>query len=53
MVRDQVQFGFEETGAVAQLGEHLVCNQGVRSSNLLSSTRFAANGEQGACSSVG
>ena len=28
-------------GAVAQLGEHLVCNQGVGSSNLLSSTKLS------------
>ena len=27
-------------GAIAQLGEHLLCTQGVRSSNLLSSTTF-------------
>ena len=27
-------------GAVAQLGEHLLCKQGVRSSILLSSTKF-------------
>ena len=26
-------------GAVAQLGEHLLCKQGVRSSSLLSSTK--------------
>ena len=29
----------EERGGVAQLGEHLLCTQGVRSSNLLISTK--------------
>ena len=33
-------------GGVAQLGEHLLCTQGVRSSNLLISTRgFPEEGE--------
>ena len=30
-------------GGVAQLGEHLPCKQGVRSSNLLVSTMFFEN----------
>ena len=37
-------------GGIAQLVEHLLCKQGVRSSSLLISTK--AFGE-GACSSVG
>jgi hypothetical protein len=28
------------TGGVAQLGEHLLCKQGVASSNLVASTKF-------------
>ena len=36
-------------GGVAQLGEHLLCTQGVRSSNLLISTRgFPEEGKPGA-----
>ena len=31
-------------GAVAQLGEHLLCKQGVRSSSLLSSTTLYMKG---------
>ena len=30
----------EKSGGVAQLGEHLPCKQGVRSSSLLISTNF-------------
>ena len=33
-------FKLWKLGAVAQLGEHLLCKQGVRSSILLSSTNF-------------
>ena len=32
-------FAKEEDGGIAQLGEHLLCKQGVRSSNLLTSTK--------------
>ena len=31
-------------GGIAQLGEHLLCKQGVRSSNLLTSTNNASKG---------
>ncbi len=34
----------ESVGGVAQLGEHLPCKQGVRSSNLLISTRVREKG---------
>ncbi len=32
----------EERGGVAQLGEHLLCKQGVRSSSLLISTNLGS-----------
>ena len=31
---EQVAAGLQENGGVAQLGEHLPCKQGVKSSNL-------------------
>ena len=34
-----VEVAYYRQGAVAQLGEHLLCKQGVRSSSLLSSTK--------------
>jgi hypothetical protein len=37
---DQVEMPGSLSGAVAQLGEHLLCMQRVRSSNLLGSTSF-------------
>ena len=38
--------GEAEPGAVAQLGEHLLCKQGVVGSNPISSTRGRAHGGQ-------
>ena len=35
---EQVAAGLQENGGVAQLGEHLPCKQGVKSSNLSVST---------------
>ena len=35
---EQVAAGLKENGGVAQLGEHLPCKQGVKSSNLSVST---------------
>jgi hypothetical protein len=40
--RDRAANGGEETGAVAQLGEHLLCKQGVVGSIPSSSTRQRA-----------
>jgi hypothetical protein len=40
----EVGNGPNEHGGVAQLGEHLPCTQGVRSSNLLISTRAKPGG---------
>ena len=36
---EQVAAGLKENGGVAQLGEHLPCKQGVKSSNLSVSMR--------------
>ena len=37
---EQVAAGLKENGGVAQLGEHLPCKQGVKSSNLSISIWF-------------
>jgi hypothetical protein len=51
-IRFRLMFSFEgshllEVGGVAQLGEHLPCKQGVRSSILLVSTNFRAYSSAG------
>jgi hypothetical protein len=40
-VTGSIPVGPTKKGPVAQLGEHLICIQGVRSSNLLRSTKLA------------
>ena len=39
----QVQYSFQKNGAIAQLGEHLLCKQGVRGSIPRSSTIYYLN----------
>src|SRR5690349_15464942 len=40
---EAVEFDVPLTGGIAQLGEHLLCKQGVRGSNPLTSTRLIAD----------
>ena len=43
LIRIDSEYKIDSHGGVAQLGEHLPCKQGVRSSNLLVSTMFFEN----------
>ena len=43
LIRMSSEHKIDSHGGVAQLGEHLPCKQGVRSSNLLVSTMFFEN----------